>query len=611
METKRLILAVALSFIVIVLYQMYFLPKPAKQVPVTATTEVQGKSAAGQNNPTGAAKPNTENPGENPDIFSKTEKKTVEETPQIVVEEDLKESVAKDIVVETELYKAVFTNKGAGLKSFVLKKFNDDQKKPMDLISAKVNEKFGNHEVYPFYFSPFEDMPVLLDINRQHFKYQGEPQVYLLGKNNKSASILFQYADVAKGIKVLKRFTLYSNNYVLHVDYDVVINGKPMPNIPIIFGPDLENNVSKSRVMQAGLRAAYYDGENVNDKVFSTLKIEALSQGKESVQTRGSFGDNYYWSAYDTTYFAVMFKTRENMRQVKYALVKTANKSKDKNQPAEKLFSYIIMNHPESVYMGPKDEKILGELEQNYNYPEANKLVHYGWSLFGVIAKLLLKGIMFIHGFIPNMGWALVIFTVFIKILLFPLTYASSVSMAKMATLQPKLKAIKKKYKNLRDPEQRKQMNLETMALYKQEKVNPAGGCLPLLLQMPILFAFFSLLPVSVNFRHEGWILWLSDLSVKDPFYVLPILMGATQIIVSMMTPSTGDSTQKKMMYIMPVVMVFLFMNYSSGLNLYWFISNFLQIGQQYIINKKIFTEKKEEDRERRMLKRKKGVKVL
>ncbi|MCP4148953.1 MAG: membrane protein insertase YidC, partial [bacterium] len=186
----------------------------------------------------------------------------------------------------------------------------------------------------------------------------------------------------------------------------------------------------------------------------------------------------------------------------------------------------------------------------------------------------------------------------------------SSVSMAKMQTLQPKIKAIKKKYKNLKDPEQRRNMNMETMQLYKTEKVNPAGGCLPMLLQMPILFAFFRLLPFSITFRHEPWIAWITDLSLLDPYYVLPILMGASQIITTKMSPTSGDSSQKKMMYIMPVFFIFLFMNYSAGLNLYWCVSNILQIGQQYIINKRIYQQKKDEDQSKKAQKKKKGVKA-
>ena len=165
----------------------------------------------------------------------------------------------------------------------------------------------------------------------------------------------------------------------------------------------------------------------------------------------------------------------------------------------------------------------------------------------------------------------------------------------------------KKKYKNQRDPAQRKAMNTEMMALYKQEKVNPAGGCLPMLLQLPILWGFFRLLAVSINVRHEPWILWITDLSVKDPYYILPILMGITQIILQKMSPTGGaEGAQKKMMYIMPVVIVFFVMNLPSGLTLYWFVSNILQLGQQHIINKRIYSKKKEEDRQRKINKRKK-----
>jgi len=274
------------------------------------------------------------------------------------------------------------------------------------------------------------------------------------------------------------------------------------------------------------------------------------------------------------------------------------------------LYSYMIVTKPNLVFMGPKDEQVLASVEQNYLFTGISEVVDYGWGFIGTIASVMLKGIVLIHGIFPNWGWALVIFTILIKALLFPLTYASSVSMAKMQTLQPKIKAIKKKYKNLKDPEQRRKMNEETMTLYRSEKVNPAGGCLPMLLQMPILIAFFRLLPISINFRHEPWILWITDLSVKDPIYLLPILMGATQIMVTKMSPTTSEGAQQKMMYIMPVIFVLLFLNYSAGLNLYWFISNLLQMVQQYFINKKIFKEKKDEDKLKRSLKRKKGGKA-
>jgi YidC/Oxa1 family membrane protein insertase len=608
MDTKRLILAVALSIVVIMVYQQFFMPKPVQR-PVPQSTEIAGQDASqtvAEQGTEARADSEVTDTDENPDIFSKPKKKVIEDAAEIVVEESLEGDSTKDIQVETDLFTAIFTNKGAGLKSFVFKKYNDDEKQPMDLISNKVNDKFGDHDIYPFYFSPFEDLQVLREINSKNFIYKGEETINLKGTDNEARELVFQYADADKKINVNKRFTIINNSYLVKISYDVVIDGKTI-DVPIVFGPDLENNVSKNRVMQGGLRVAGYNGEDVDDKAFAGIKTDMDNDPEKVIgQAEGILGGGYYWGSLDTNYFTIMFKTHKAHRNIAYHVVKKKSLEKDIK---DKLYAYVLVTQPESVFLGPKDERVLQTLEDEHGYFAPTKVVDYGWSFFGAIAKVLLKGILFVQGFIPNVGWAVVIFTIFIKLLLFPLTFTSSKSMAKMQTLQPKMKAIKKKYKNQKDPEQRKQMNIETMALYKQEKVNPAGGCLPMLLQMPILFAFFRLLPISINFRHEPWLLWLTDLSIKDPFYVLPILMGATQILVTKMTPSTGDSTQKKMMYIMPVVMVFLFMNYSAGLNLYWFVSNLLQVVQQHFINKMIFAEKKEEDRNKRALKRKKGGK--
>ncbi len=609
METKRVILAIALSIIVIVAYQYFFMPKPQpRPVPPPGSPETvatESGTPPAQTEKTAAAG-DTTTEGQLPDVFS-AQKTTETPGPQKTefepVKENIKDQDLKEIVVETDLFKAVFTNKGAGLKSFVLKKYNDDVKQPLDLISSKVFEKFGPHEIFPFYFSPFEESEELkamyLHLNQQQYFYEGDSPVLLVGNQEAKKEVVFKYSDVEKNLSVEKRFTFTNNSYVFGVDCRVTKEGRKLEEAPLIFGPDLENNVNKNRVMQPDLRIGAYNGQDITSLVFSKLKT-AEKKGQLLEEAAGTMGNQFHWAAFDTNYFAAVFKTRG---QVNYALLKTKTDKKSSEKP--KLYSYMIATKLQQVYLGPKDEAILKSVETSDDFMDITKVVDYGWYFIGSIASLMLKGIVLIYGWIPNYGWALVIFTIFIKILLFPLTYASSVSMAKMQTLQPKLKALKNKYKNLRDPEQRRRMNQETMALYKEEKVNPASGCLPLILQMPILFAFFRLLPISINFRHEPWLLWITDLSVKDPVYLLPILMGATQIMVSKMSPTTGDSTQKKLMYIMPVLFVFLFLNYSAGLNLYWFVSNLLQMVQQYYINKKIFKEKKDEDRQERALKRK------
>ncbi len=195
----------------------------------------------------------------------------------------------------------------------------------------------------------------------------------------------------------------------------------------------------------------------------------------------------------------------------------------------------------------------------------------------------------------PNWGIAIIIMTFIIKIIFFPLTYSSMKSMAKMQELQPKIKALRAKYKKAKqDIEQRRQMNEEMMRLYKEHGVNPAGGCLPLIIQLPVFWGVFRMLVVAVEFRQSPFAFWIKDLSVKDPYYITPILMGATQFIQQKMTPTSADPAQARMMMIMPVIMTVFFMNFQSGLILYWLTQNALQIGQQAIMNRMMKKKKSE-----------------
>jgi YidC/Oxa1 family membrane protein insertase len=432
-------------------------------------------------------------------------------------------------------------------------------------------------------------------LNKALFSFQG-PEVVALA--NGRTEVVFEYADAARNLKAVKRFLFSPGSYVIGLEFEVILAGKPLSDLPVAFGPDLENNDSRDRAMMMNLKIGAYRNEKLESLDFAKQKT---LPGQALEKASGENGSGFFWSAYETTYFAAVFKSAPNNRSKLSWQVLRQPQGKDKS----KLYSYMVVTDPTAAFIGPKDEKVLAAVENEF--PELNKIIEYGW--FGAIAKVMLKGINFVHGFLPNYGWAIILFTLFLKLVLFPLTYSSSASMAKMQALQPKLKAIKKKYKNTKDMEQRKLMNVEMMALYKQEKVNPAGGCLPLLLQLPLLWGFFRLLSVSINVRHEPWMLWITDLSKKDPYYVLPILMGVTQLIQQRMTPSTGDETQKKLMYILPFVMVIMFASFPSGLNLYWCFSNVLQIGQQYIVNERIHKVKKEEEREFKALKRKKGAK--
>jgi len=226
------------------------------------------------------------------------------------------------------------------------------------------------------------------------------------------------------------------------------------------------------------------------------------------------------------------------------------------------------------LFFGPKDLDILKS--QGAGLEQALDL---GW--FSAIAKPLLYVLKFFYKYTNNYGIAIIIITVIIKLLFFPLTHKSYKSMKDMQKLQPKMAELKEKYKDDRDG-----MNRAMMELYRTHKVNPLGGCLPMLIQIPVFFALYKALMFSIELRHAPFMLWITDLSARDPYYVTPIIMGATMFIQQKMTPSTMDPMQAKIMLALPVVFTFMFLNFPSGLVIYWLVNNVLTIAQQMYINR-------------------------
>ncbi len=231
-----------------------------------------------------------------------------------------------------------------------------------------------------------------------------------------------------------------------------------------------------------------------------------------------------------------------------------------------------------NAFFGPKETQLL----DNYGFGEA---LQFGW--FGMIARFFLVALVWINQFTENYGFAIIVLTILIKIVLYPLQHKSNVSMKKMQRVAPKIEAIKARYKKSKtDAEQRTKMNAEMMQLYQKEGINPMAGCLPIVLQLPILWGFYNLLSRAIELRGAEWILWIKDLSEKDPTYVLPILMTLTMFYQTYITPMTGDPAQRKMFLIMPLVFGFLFKDFPSGLVLYWLVQNILTIIQMLIMNK-------------------------
>jgi YidC/Oxa1 family membrane protein insertase len=231
-------------------------------------------------------------------------------------------------------------------------------------------------------------------------------------------------------------------------------------------------------------------------------------------------------------------------------------------------------------FLGPKDFDVLAGVDR-----DLVRSIDFG--MFAWIVVPLLRALKWVNGYIGNYGWSIIALTVIINLAMFPLRHKSVVSMRRMQEIQPEVKAIQERYANLKmsDPAKQK-MNVELMNLYRERGVNPASGCVPMLLTLPVLFAFYSMLSVAIELRGAPFIWWIKDLSIHDPYFITPVLMGISQFIQTKMTPSTADPMQQKMMLFMPLIMMTFFIWAPSGLVLYWLISNVWAIGQQAFTNR-------------------------
>ena len=346
-------------------------------------------------------------------------------------------------------------------------------------------------------------------------------------------------------LKVIKKLKIYPDgHYDLHIklskNEEYYLSPGYRPNVRVdgyTFHGALIKEADNTITMIS-------DGDAKGDEQFQKAKIAAAE-------------DRYY-----TTFF---YNLNKGMDVV-------VSKDKDENPI---LFIKGDSDLDINGYLGPKDYRILKGIN-----PELTDVIEYGFFTF--IAKPMFKILLAIYNFVGNWGWAIVILTILIRIILFPLTFKGMVSMQKLKDLAPKIKELQQKYKG--DPQK---LNAHMMQLYKKHGANPMGGCLPLLLQIPVFFAIYRVLLNAIELKGAPWILWITDLSEKDPYYILPILMGITMYLHQKLTPTTiTDPMQKKIFQYLPIVFTFFFITFPAGLTLYWFINNILSIIQQLIVNK-------------------------
>ncbi|HEY7791420.1 MAG TPA: membrane protein insertase YidC [Vicinamibacterales bacterium] len=552
---KRVLIAIFLSFLVLYAFQGLFEPpKPKKTATAAASTTAGSKGrAAGKTPAASDAKASPEAP----------DNKAVEPVlpPATAL---VSARTAQDIRVDTPNVDAVFSNQGATLKSWKLKNYKDAKGNPLELV---VTELLGQ---YPSPFSlKVDDAAVTQRLNSALYAVKGpEPATDASGA---PIHLSFEYQD-ASGLRAEKTFTIDPRKYTIDFQTSVVDHGKTL-NPAIEWGPGLGDvwNSETNRYLQKP-QGLYFDA-----KAGKVERLSAKNLGKQSTYET-AFGyvgvdDNYFMST-------LLFPTEPV--KVDYEPLAVPQSSAPK-APTENLVAYTLQpskaGQAMRFFFGPKDFDLLASINR-----DLVRAIDFGWFSFLVVP--LLKALKWINGFVGNYGWSIIILTVLINMAIFPLRHKSVVSMRRMQEIQPQMKAIQARYSGLKatDPAKQK-MNTEMMALYKEKGVNPASGCLPMILTLPVLYAIYALLETAIEIRGAPWFGWITDLSLRDPLYITPILMGISMVWQQKMTPSTADPSQQKMMMFMPIVFTVMFLWAPSGLVLYWFVSNLWGIGQQYVTN--------------------------
>jgi YidC/Oxa1 family membrane protein insertase len=555
---RRLLLVFALTFLVIVLFQpilkKYF---PPATVPAPQT---QGQA---QTVPQAAAVNQVQSPQPAIPVLN------AGATTQAVSE--------AETVVENDLYRITFTNRGAQVKSWILKKFTDDREQPLDLVNKFAAEKYG----YPLSLWTYDETQ-RSKLNAALYVSSADRATHLgAARVNAPATITFEYAD--RDVAVRKKFG-FDHTYVVRVETSVVSRGSQVtayPAWPAGFGD--ESSLSSYHASQIE-----YQYNNSTER----LAIKKVSGGS-------TLHMPFNWAGVTDQYFAAVFLPEDSQNSALVTLRNPINVPKNPKNPnpqdtapAEVLG--VAAGNPRGptvarMYVGPKALATLESVPVPTIVgadPDLRGLINFGF--WGVIARPLFLWLRWIEAIVGNWGWAICIQTLVINLALMPLRISSMKSALKMQKIQPQMNSIKEKYKKygMRDP-RRQEMNTEIGELMKQEGVSPVGGCLPLVIQMPFLFAYYGMLGSALDLRHASW-LWIHDLSSSDPWHILPIGIFITMLLMQRMTPQAGmDPSQQKMMNVMmPVMMGFLSWNFASGLCLYWSEGNLIAIAQQSVMNR-------------------------
>ncbi|MCU1301359.1 MAG: protein translocase subunit yidC [Candidatus Sulfotelmatobacter sp.] len=578
---RRLLLVFVLTFVVLLIFQ----PLLKKYLPGSPAAPPQNQAAPAQAAPASTA-PVASAPAAPPVVRTSTVTKQA--------------AAETETVIENDLYRITFTNRGAQVKSWILKKFdNEAQNGLLDLVNPIAAQKYG----YPLSLWTYDEA-LRNRLNSVLYVTSNE------GHLSAPASVTFEYSDPEVVVRKTFRF---DHTYVLNVETSVVYKGGDVfaaPAWPSGFGDE---------VTPASYAAARIDYHNDASTERSTLIFPSYISRLpvKSVSSGNTIHGPFEWAGTGDQYFTAIFIPDDpraaTLVTLRNSLEVPQKPGANETTKVDVLGAAVGNLHgptTERMYVGPKELAVLEAVQvptiKNDN-PDLRGIVDFG--RLEIIARPLFLWLKWTYTHIVhNWGWAIVLQTLIIAIALLPLRITQMKSMLKMQRVAPQIKAVQEKYKkySLRDP-RKAAMNEEVSAIYKKEGVNPAGGCLPLLIQMPFLFAYYSMLRDALDLRHAHW-LWVHDLSARDPYFVLPILMVVSMVAMQRMTPQAGmdPSQQRMMMWMMPLMMGFIFFNLAAGLNLYYAETNLIQMAQQSIMNRTSLGREMREMLEKRARKKEK-----
>lgn len=542
MDTRRVILYAALAFVLYSLWTNWQIDYPQSPVPTEQATQVYTSGnilPGGIHSSTGSTSP---------------EEKTTAPRPQ---------ASGQLVHVRTDVFDLDIDTTNGDIVNAQLLGYPvsvSEPNKPITILSNSYGQRYvANSGLFIETGGKLTDLPINFVVNQTSYTLQS-------GENTLQVQL---EGETSSGIKLIKKFTFTRDSYLIKMDY-ALKNTSDQPwqgfmNTQLLRESPLSD---KSSMFQVG---SYTGASYSIPGEHKYKKISFKDMGKQNLNAEASGG----WVAMQQHYFLSSWIPDNTSKNVIYTRTQNENYTIGMVSPAIQLAPGETANMGAKLYVGPENTKVLESIA-----PGLELTVDYGWLWF--LSTLLFSLMKVIYSIVGNWGWAIVLVTVLIKLAFFRLSASSYKSMAGMRKLQPKLQALRERY-----GDDRAKMTQATMELYRQEKVKPLGGCLPILVQIPVFIALYWVLIESVELRQAPFILWIKDLSAPDPFHVLPVIMGITMLVQQRLNPAPPDPMQAKVMMFLPVVFTALFWNFPAGLVLYWIVNNTLSIAQQWYITRK------------------------